>query len=295
MMNEKEVGMAATAHELKRLREELDADIEMREADTEIDEESVAPTEVDDEMVVDVPEEPVARTSNVFGVELSGIEYEQLKLLHGLIDEEIQRRESRRDVYIATKQRNGPWAKPPFKHISIDVTSGQRKASQFRRDFSPMHISERKYEGGDGDYACYEHYWQSMKKIEGVDFEKAKAFWKGATSASGKRVLGAMHPSFPGRLLGVIESRKLAYIPEYAEKIKGTESLIKLRDLLHRGGHPLVVFDYDGPKTNGGPSYEKVTMETLRSKVDDGTAPFGHGYVVAACVLGLSLQELCAP
>ena len=55
------------------------------------------------------------------------------------------------------------------------------------------------------------------------------------------------------------------------------------------GGENLIVYDFDGPRTKDGTvTCLEVTPELLKEKIEDTRFPFGHGYVVAASIAGIS-------
>jgi hypothetical protein len=54
------------------------------------------------------------------------------------------------------------------------------------------------------------------------------------------------------------------------------------------------VSDFDGPRdADGQPLIEEVTVDLLRDKIEDVAHPFGHGYVVAAKLLGIPAAAYC--
>lgn len=56
-----------------------------------------------------------------------------------------------------------------------------------------------------------------------------------------------------------------------------------------KGGEDVVVFDFDGPRENdGNPTCLEVTEELLRTKLEDPRFPFGHGYIVAGVLAGIT-------
>jgi hypothetical protein len=81
-----------------------------------------------------------------------------------------------------------------------------------------------------------------------------------------------------------ITSRKKIYVPEYYELIKNKEMILHWRKML-KLGYNLIVYDFDGPRTiNGDVICLELTKELLIEKINDTQFPFGHGYVVAACI-----------
>jgi len=69
-------------------------------------------------------------------------------------------------VYIASMKMRGAWAPVPENCLRINVTSAQSKSSAYRLAFSPM--TQTGYKG----FLCFENYWQSAKRYEGLTSEK---------------------------------------------------------------------------------------------------------------------------
>jgi len=197
-------------------------------------------------------------------------------------------------VYIASKKMRGPWAARPEGVVILDVTSAQSKTSNHRRDFSPMSPIEEGYKG----FYCFENYWQSGKLIEGCDRKKQIAWWKKQTKGKrrypksrGKRVFCALFGDGPP--MDYVESRKKVYVPEYYELMKGTESFLKFKTLIEQGTD-VVVYDFDGPRTPGGENEcIEVSLDLLKKKITETRHPFGHGYVVAGALLGITPCQYC--
>ena len=81
-----------------------------------------------------------------------------------------------------------------------------------------------------------------------------------------------------------ITSRKKVYIPEYYELIKDKEMIIYWKNKLN-AGYNLTIYDFDGPRTNNGNVLcLELTKELLIEKINDTIFPFGHGYIVGACI-----------
>jgi len=209
---------------------------------------------------------------------------------------------TRGTVYVAAKNFKGVWAKRPegVKGITVDVTSAQGKAAANRLSFSPMDMSTPYNHATEGTFPNFEAYWQSLKVVEGVSHSTSKLWWKGITKAKrrhpktkGKRVLGARHKSFPGQLLGYVDSRKNVYVPDYYKNIEHAARLGDHRASL-ANGQDIVVFDFDGPRNkDGSPLCKELTLDLLKDKINDETFPFGHGYVVAAAIAGVGPSEYC--
>ena len=212
-----------------------------------------------------------------------------------------------RRVFIGTKGFRAARAPVEFEHISVDVTSAQRKTSDDRKAFSPMHVFGPQYKAPDGiEYACFEHYWQSLKVYDDDKYNHAKAkdWWRTQKAAkrrysgpgairkvNGKNVRSPVKFAVDERFerpLNYVESRRMVYVPDYLSKIEDEPRLLELRKMVYEEGKPIVVWDFDGPKTDhGAPACLEVKSTLLREKIADERHPFGHGYVVAAALLGI--------
>lgn len=218
---------------------------------------------------------------------------------------DIQRKRSRIDttsantpgkVYIASMNLRGKWAeKPADVDVVLNVTSAQGKDNVNRLAFSPMTPVSGGYKG----YWNFEHYWQSGKVFEGIDPDKSRRWWRQQTQpkrryppGKGKRVLHAIFDDVSDKPLDYIPSRKLVYVPQYAQLIEQRDALQYWRSQL-QAGHNIIVYDFDGPRLeNGDVTSELCTLELLRTKINDTRHPFGHGYVVAALVMGIDIRQV---
>jgi len=195
-------------------------------------------------------------------------------------------------IFIASMNLRGKWAELPDNCTRINVTSAQSKKSIYRIAFSPMspfNNPTNKFK----DFYCFENYWQSGKRFEGInDIDKQLKWWKDQKKgrrkyppAKNKKVL---HAIFPGieKPLSYVPSRKLVYIPEYYNLIK--DSYV-LKDIIkqYNQGTNFAVYDFDGPRgTNKEPICCPLTLDLLKQKVTYERDPFGHGYIVAAAIMG---------
>lgn len=193
------------------------------------------------------------------------------------------------NVYVASMNMRGEWAEAPEEGCKINVTSCQPKASRFRIELSPMTPIRDGYKG----YMCFENYWQSGKRYEGVeDVETQLAWWRKQVKGrrrypggEGRQILYAEYPGFGP--LDYISSRKFVYVPEYYALIKESDTLTDLQQRATKG-ETLVIYDFDGPRNpDGTPTVEKVSVELLKDKLNDEQFPFGHGYIVAGAVAGI--------
>lgn len=190
-------------------------------------------------------------------------------------------------IYIASMNMRGIWADPLVDNsIKINVTSAQAKANKNRIDFSPMTEIVNGYKG----YWNFESYWQSGKVYEDIPIEKTKKWWKNLKepkrrfpNSKGKKILYALFDENDEKM-DYITSRKKVYIPEYYELIKDKEMIIYWKNKLN-AGYNLTIYDFDGPRTNNGNVLcLELTKELLIEKINDTIFPFGHGYIVGACI-----------
>ena len=214
-------------------------------------------------------------------------------------------------VFVGSMNMRGVWADTPKGATRVNVTSAQATASVLRQDFSPMTATG--YKG----FHCFENYWQSLKRYEGISEETSVAWWKSQTkgkrrypAGKGKRVLHACVPvprrpaaelrpleegGSPGqrksRYLDYRTSRKEVYVPEYDALMRATPSFQNLRSRVE-AGEDVVVMDFNGPRTpDRGVACDRVTVELLKRKIHDVATPFGHGYVVAAALAGIAVED----
>lgn len=199
-------------------------------------------------------------------------------------------------VYIASMNLRGKWASRPENVKLLNVTSAQGKENKNRRDFSPM--TESNFVGFGGDiFYNFEAFWQSGKVFDEITEEKTKKFWKNVKEAKrrfpgskGKKVL---YSKWDGKeeKMGYIESRKKVYIPLYHDLTKEKEMTLYWKEEVEKG-QDVVIYDFDGPRLDDGSvTCLEVNIETLQEKVNDHRFPFGHGYVVAALLKGISLSD----
>lgn len=118
----------------------------------------------------------------------------------------------------------------------------------------------------------------------------------------------ATNPHAPMLQLGYVDSRKKVYVGLYAMMAKKNAEFAQLRKMLEEGQN-LQILDVDGPdidratkngvvkapydqipsgvhgETSGVGSIE-INEANIRALIEDTDQPFGHGYVLAALLLG---------
>jgi hypothetical protein len=83
--------------------------------------------------------------------------------------------------------------------------------------------------------------------------------------------------------LDYIKSRKRVYVPVYASMVRDTEFFNLLKKQVDNG-HNILILDYDGPRNV---DYLEVKIDMLKEKINDKSAPFGHGYVIAGLLASI--------
>ena len=197
-------------------------------------------------------------------------------------------------VYLASMNLRGEWATAPAGAVKLNVTSAQGLANKNRRDFSPMTPIEGGYEG----YWNFEAFWQSGKVFEGIAEDKVKTFWRNVKEAKrrypgskGKKVLHARFEHAPDEKMDYITSRKKVYVPRYIELIKDREMTLHWKAEIEKGKN-VVIYDFDGPRAvDGSVLCMEVNVDLVREKINDTQFPFGHGYMIAAWLKGISPEE----
>ena len=198
----------------------------------------------------------------------------------------------------ASMMFRGPRGPAPKGAVSVNVTSAQALNSKTRRDFSPMTAVPGGYKG----YFCFENYWQSLKRytLNGAPLSAKRtaqidAWWRkqvrGRKKCQLARGYAVAYAQVGDQQLEYIESRKEVYVPEYEALCKGTASM-QACIAARAKGIEQVFFDFDGPKSSDGELLcVEVTVESLREYINDDRRPFGHGWIVAALVAGITSEQ----
>lgn len=196
-------------------------------------------------------------------------------------------------VYIASMRMRGARAKAPAGAIIVNATSAQVKNNENRRDFSPMTPIEGGYKG----YWNFESYWQSGKVWEGIPHAISQQWWKDCKEAKRRDPYAGNATVLHARWdhidedLAYVDSRKRVYVREYYDLIKDRE-MTKLWQQRRRDGRDIVIYDFDGPHgADGELQCLPLTLDLLKEKIEDESRPFGHGYVVAATIAGITPAE----
>ena len=203
--------------------------------------------------------------------------------------------------------------------IRMNVTSGSAMKVNGEKltQLSPLYIGPVR---GNGEVAnTFENLWQYSKvypQLGHWDYEKeepTEKWWKWMhkgfnTLKNGKGVRTPPEISvlkkkvregkidswtpigswWEGKLLGYIEARKVIYAPNYQELIREVPVLVEMRQKLEN----ILILDLDGPSQDEYPEGALATEDFIWDKLNDPSAPFGHGYVVAAELSGIDMKKL---
>lgn len=97
------------------------------------------------------------------------------------------------------------------------------------------------------------------------------------------------------KMVDYIEARKLIYFSKYKEIALETNLFKKLKKMLEDGVH-IQINEVDGPSYVDSYPYDLVvddsllmSTEILQALINNPIKPFGHGYALAACLLGVDL------
>lgn len=149
--------------------------------------------------------------------------------------------------------------------------------------------------------------YKKLKKGKGIrtppEVSKLKKAWRTARDANYEREEDrerAMEsakwtPSglwWSGECLDYIASRKLVYVPTYANLIRESAAFKAMQELVEKGEN-VMIMDLDGPPISIYPSGLEVTLDNLKTMINDPRYLFGHGYVVAALLADISIEDLC--
>lgn len=203
-------------------------------------------------------------------------------------------------VYIMSVKRGQKW---PEKRLEIINKLGEKnvlllnvtsQSIRYRETFSPMYIPNNHIY--KDTFYCFENWYQSGKVLEGISREERLKWWKDQKKGYRKfpktdfklnPVLYCLWEQFGDKKLNYIESRKLAYVPEYWNLIKDKSEFLKLKSFVNNGLN-IIIIDQDGPYSeDGSPDILEVNLEILVEKINDIKKPFGHGYIVAAGLLDI--------
>jgi hypothetical protein len=85
-----------------------------------------------------------------------------------------------------------------------------------------------------------------------------------------------------------VSARKLTYCRWYSDLLRGTGAFKELQRRL-RAGISLILLDHDGQPRDGSEEIDPVTEASARKRINDESKIFGHGFVLACCLLGIDV------
>lgn len=230
-------------------------------------------------------------------------------------------------MYVGRIQRAKTWpVVPAVDTKNVNVTSGAPNkfdGRPIRLDFSPLYLRPV----NDSGAATIEGFWQGGKvypHLKHLDAsgqltdkwrefrDKEYMYTKGDPPKGRRRPPGlkskefVMKPDGKRRWkyhapafavydkeesvrLPYIEARKKAYVPAYYNAVIQTDSFKSLKKLWDSQNQSIMLLDFDGP--NNENQFVEITVEELRQRINDHRQPFGHGYVLAAALLGIKPEE----
>lgn len=230
-------------------------------------------------------------------------------------------------IYVGKKSQRGVVGSkdPIIQNVkNINATSGSmNKVNGISiKDVSPMYLGpvcENTIFGTGNNIAqVFENYWQYSKlfselgHIDNVGnptskwYEfRNKGFRKNKgnrhpigtksndvkfVDAKGKnhyRYYSACYSIYFDQKLDYLQSRKLIYVPVYAFLVVKTLAYQELVKLV-TAGESVQILDNDVL-----PGSHLVTLELLKERINDPVNPFGHGYVLAGLLSGITPDKYC--
>lgn len=124
--------------------------------------------------------------------------------------------------------------------------------------------------------------------------------------AASRQCLFSIHEDDLESRLNYVESRKQIYLRSYLEAVVKEDQFKELQDRL-AGGENLLIIEVDGPHQESLSYYVntygvselffqhstvQATKRNLKILINDTKHPFGHGYCLAAALLGITEEEL---
>lgn len=143
------------------------------------------------------------------------------------------------------------------------------------------------------DFCCFHNYWRSHLVYEGLNTEKQRAkhknWWKVQPQPrvncklekNSKQICGEID----GEQVSLTKVRQEILCKEYSEIVRKEPRYRELVQFLKKG-QSLAIYCYDGPR---GPydvvTSEEASLESIKDAMCNEAKPFGHGYVLAKCLL----------
>jgi hypothetical protein len=226
---------------------------------------------------------------------------------------------------LAGRGKKWPDVPPGYKSINVTSGSANKEGGHKIKTLSPMFLGpvDKEIWPMIGDDTCliFENYWQYSKIFLGMKHrqldpdipsgiltpawytwrKKGFAKTKGQRHPDGTKTDEVMYTDEKGRnwyryrtavssyygneRLGYLESRKRVYVPLYYRLMSTQPAFLALKEAVRLGAN-VQLLDFDAPEQT-----TEVTLELLKRSVNEvspGGKPFGHGYIIAAALLGIN-------
>ena len=150
----------------------------------------------------------------------------------------------------------------------------------------PFHL-----QGHDEDDEAWEREWKEWSKRGRFSGESRRH----RTPKGGDAVQQLVDPRnkniplfsyYMGDKMPYKEARKRMYMPWYEETVKETAAYKDLK-ARHMSGQNLLLLEFDGLDRFNEDENRDLTRDMLIRLLDDDSRPFGHGLVLACCLLDM--------
>lgn len=223
-------------------------------------------------------------------------------------------------VYVGKKGNRA--SDPKIENVkNINATSGSNNLINRIpcTQFSPMYLGpvvEKEIFGtGSKTAVIFENYWQYSKVFEELghfdeDYYISDTWYKFRDYGFQKRT-GDRHPKgtktdevkyvvngkkyyryltavtsiYMDTEYDYISSRKAIYVPVYTYLVTRTQAFKELKEAVDNG-LSVQILDFDVLEGS-----HDVTVQFLKERINDPTKPFGHGYVLAALLKNIDIDE----
>lgn len=180
-----------------------------------------------------------------------------------------------------------------------------KNSGRYGDELSPMRLGPVYDENGELYGSNIEDAWQCSKVWESqlTDGADPLLYWKewsrrGRFSGEARRHrtpggkgnrIAPIYSYYMGDELSYGDARKRMYMKWYAELVVKTDAYKDLK-ARHLSGRNLLLLEYDGLHRNSDENRD-LDEEFLVERMNDHSRPFGHGLVLACCLLGKHIWE----
>ena len=186
-----------------------------------------------------------------------------------------------------------------FSKVYASVPATKQAYSRFHPKWIAWEYPEKVLTDESGE--VLPSYWKWRK----AGFQNPYPVRYPAGRASRKNCLYSLKEE-GGERLSYVEARKQIYLPSYCRLVKKEAQFTELKTRLLYGEN-LLIIEVDGPHQESLEYYQEaygvpetfieedtilVNLENLRLMLNDPKHPFGHGYCLAAALLGLTNKLL---